>query len=156
LKRVQSQGDWRAFLRVFTVVETKGESVMSIIGVLLAIVISAALSGLVIYIVSKLNLGLSVDGFGSAFIAAIVIAVIAGVINWVLNLLGIRIGSGILGAIIHIIVSAIVLLAAGNVLPGLKVQGFGGAIIAAIAIGVISFMIEFVLVALGLGVAAVA
>jgi putative membrane protein len=129
---------------------------MSIIGVLLAIVISAALSGLVIYIVSKLNLGLSVDGFGSAFIAAIVIAVIAGVINWVLNLLGIRIGGGILGAIIHIIVSAIVLLAAGNVLPGLKVQGFGGAIIAAIAIGVISFLIEFVLVALGLGVAAVA
>lgn len=129
---------------------------MNLIGTLLSIVISAALGGLVIFVVSKLNLGLSVDGFGTAFIAAIVISVIAGIVNWLLNLLGIQIGGGLLGAIIHLIVSAIVLLAAGSVLPGLKVKGFGGAILASIAIGVVWFVVALVLAALGLGVAALA
>jgi uncharacterized membrane protein YvlD (DUF360 family) len=46
-------------------------------GLLLAIIIVGVTSGFVIWIVSKLGLGLEVDGFGRAFITAIVIAVVA-------------------------------------------------------------------------------
>jgi uncharacterized membrane protein YvlD (DUF360 family) len=42
----------------------------------------------VIWIVGKLNLGLTVRSFGSAIIAALVIAVVAAVILWLLGLLG--------------------------------------------------------------------
>ena len=46
---------------------------MDILGVLVSIVFGVIISALVIWIVSKLNLGLSVAGFGPAIIAAIVI-----------------------------------------------------------------------------------
>ena len=42
-------------------------------------------------------------------------------------------GAGIAGAILTLIVAAVVLLLADRFLPGLEVSGFGGAIIAAIA-----------------------
>lgn len=44
------------------------------ISTLIGIVLTALLSALVIYIVGRLNLGMQVRDFGSAFIAAIVIA----------------------------------------------------------------------------------
>ena len=110
------------------------------LGTLLGIIIALALAGLVIWIVGRLNLGLTVDGFGTAFIAAAVIAVIAGVISWLLGLLGITLGGGFLGAIIAVLISAAVLLLAGRILPGLKVKGYTGAIIASIAIGVVTWL----------------
>lgn len=115
------------------------------ISAILGIIISAALGGLVIFIVSKLNMGLSVTGFGAAFIAAIVISLVAGVIAWLLGLLGITIGGGLLGAIISIIVAAVVLMISDKFVPGMKVNGFGGAIIAAIAIGVVTWLVSLVL-----------
>ena len=101
-------------------------------------------SGLVIWIVSKLGLGLDVDGFGSAFVAAIVIAVIGAIFTWLLGLLGITIGGGLLGAIIHLIIAAIVLMVADKFLKGLKVAGFTGALIAALAIAVVTWLVSWV------------
>jgi putative membrane protein len=115
------------------------------ISLILGIILSAALGGLVIFIVSKLNMGLSVTGFGAAFIAAIVIAIVSGVVSWLLGLLGISIGGGLLGAIISIIVAAVVLMISDKFVPGMKVNGFGGAIIAAIAIGVVTWLVSLVL-----------
>lgn len=112
-----------------------------IIGLLIGIVIGALISGFVIWIVSKLGLGLEVDGFGAAFIAAIIIAIVGGLINWLLSLLNISAGSGWLGAVVHLIIAAIVLMISGRILKGLRVAGFGGALIAAIAIGVVYFLI---------------
>ena len=63
---------------------------MSIITVLISIVLAALISGLIIWIVGKLHLGLEVSGFRAAFIAAIVIAVISGLINWLLKTLGVN------------------------------------------------------------------
>ncbi|MCA9950421.1 MAG: phage holin family protein [Anaerolineales bacterium] len=54
---------------------------MGIVSLLIGIVIGALISGFVIWVVSKLGLGLEVDGFGSAFIAAIIIAIVGGIIN---------------------------------------------------------------------------
>jgi len=110
---------------------------MTIVGLLIGVVIGALISGVVIWIVSKLGLGLEVDGFGSAFIAAIIIAVVGGIITWLLDLLGISIDGGWLGALIHLIIAAVVLLISDRLLKGLRVAGFVGALVAAIAIGVV-------------------
>ena len=47
---------------------------MTIVGAIIGILIGALFSGLIIWIVGKLGLGLEVSGFGPAFVAAIVIA----------------------------------------------------------------------------------
>jgi len=116
---------------------------MTIVGLLIGVVIGALISGVVIWIVSKLGLGLEVDGFGSAFIAAIIIAVVGGIITWLLDLLGISIDGGWLGALIHLIIAAVVLLISDRLLKGLRVAGFMGALVAAIAIGVVYWVLAW-------------
>ena len=79
-------------------------------GVLFNSIIALLISALVIWIVSKLNLGFTVKGYGGAIIAAIVIAVVTAIVFWLLGLLSITIGGGLLGWIIRSIVAAVVLL----------------------------------------------
>jgi putative membrane protein len=124
-----------------------------LLGLILGIVIGLVLNALIIWIVGRLNLGLRVSGFGGAILAAIIIALVSWVIAWLLGLLGIMIGAGLLGAIVSFIIAAIVLLISDRILPGLEVDGFGGAVIAAIAIAVIHWLIAFVLAALGVALA---
>jgi len=121
---------------------------MSVIGLIIGVVIGALISGFVIWIVSKLGLGLEVDGFGSAFIAAIVIAIIGGLINWLLGVLGVSIGGGWLGALIQLIVAAVVLLISDRFIKGLRVAGFVGALVAAVAIGVVYWLLALLVGAL--------
>jgi putative membrane protein len=97
-------------------------------------------------IVSRLNLGLSVDGFGSAFIASAVISIVAGLVTWLIGLIGIQVGNpGLIGALVSLVVSAVVLLISGSFVKGMKVNGFGGAIIAAISYGVIAWLLQWVI-----------
>jgi putative membrane protein len=113
-----------------------------ILGVIIAILVSAV----VIYIVGRLNLGLSVENFTSAIIAAIVIGLVSGVIVWLLGLLGISLGGpGFWAGLVSLIVSAVVLLISDRFVSGMKVSGFVGAIVAAIAIGVINWLAGWVL-----------
>ena len=121
-------------------------------GAILNFVFALLISALVIWIVSKLNLGLTVRGYGAAIIAALVIAVVGGVILWLLGLLGITIGGGLLGAIVLLIVAAVVLMLSDKFVPGMEVKGFSGAIIAAIAIAVVSWIISWLFGLLGIAV----
>lgn len=116
---------------------------MTIIGLIIGILIGALFSGLIIWIVGKLGWGLEVDGFGPAFITAIVIAILNGLVTWLLGVLGLTIGVGILGALIQLVIAALVLLAAGNFVSGLRVKGFTGALIAALAIAFVSWLIAW-------------
>ncbi len=59
--------------------------------------------------------------------------------------LGITIGGGLLGAIVFLVVAAVVLMISDKFVPGMKVNGFGGAIIAAIAIGVVNWLVAWFL-----------
>jgi putative membrane protein len=97
-------------------------------------IVAVIVAAVILMIVSTLNLGLTVTGFGSAVIAAIVIAVVGAVINWLLGALGISFVGGLLGTIVYLVVAAIVLMISDRFVAGMKVNGFGGAIIAAIAI----------------------
>ena len=117
---------------------------------LLGLFIVILFAAVVIWIVSKLNLGLSVDGYGSAIIAAIVIGIVNAIVFWLLGLLGISVGGGFWGAVVLLIVAAVVLLLSDKILPGMKVDGFLGAIIAAIALAVVDFLLFSLLALLGL------
>jgi len=114
-----------------------------IIGLIIGILIGALFTGLIIWIVGKLGLGLEVSGFGPAFIAAIVIAIINGLVAWLLSVLGITIGGDLLGAIIHLVIAAIVLMVAGRFVKGLVVKGFTGALVAALAIAAVGWLIAW-------------
>lgn len=124
------------------------------LGAILTFIIALLATALVLYIVSRLNLGLSVESFTSAIIAGLVIGIIAAVVNWLLGLLGINLGTmgGLIGWIINIVIAALVLMFGASFLPGLKVNGFTGAIIAAIAIGVIGWLVNWVLGIFGINV----
>ena len=118
----------------------------TIVGILLALVGAAV----VIYIVGKLDLGLSLDGFMPAIIAAVVIAVVGGIITGLLGVLGIHFPGGLIGAMVNATVTAVVLLIGSRYIKGMEVYGFFGALVAAIAIGVITWFANWVLGVLNL------
>jgi putative membrane protein len=120
------------------------------LGTLLNIAVYLIVSAVVIWIVGKLNLGLTVKSFGSAIMAAIVIALIAGLVVWGLGLFGITLTGGWLAAIVNLIVAALVLMIADKFLPGMEVHGFMGALIAALAIGVVGWAVTWVLSLFGI------
>ena len=111
---------------------------------IVSILIGILLYALAIWVVGKFGLGLKVSGFGPAFIAAIVIAVASWLIVWLLGALGLGFG-GFLGAVIHLIIAALVLMFAGNMVKGLRVKGFVPALIGAVAIAVVSWLIDWVI-----------
>lgn len=98
------------------------------------------ISGFVIWIVGRLRLGLDVHGFGSAFIAGIVIAVGAMIITMLLGFAGLQDSNGLIGGLVHLVISAIVLIISARLLPGLKVAGFTGALVASIVIGAVYWL----------------
>ncbi|HRI57234.1 MAG TPA: phage holin family protein [Anaerolineae bacterium] len=118
----------------------------TLVGILFALVLAAA----VIFIVSRLNLGLTVDSFMTAIIAAAVITIIGGVIAWLLGALGITIGGGFFGALVNLIVAALVLMLGARFVKGMTVNGFTGALVAAIAIGVVTWLANWLLGLFGL------
>jgi putative membrane protein len=109
-------------------------------GLLIAVAIIGTISGFVIWLVGKFKLGLEVNSFGGAFLAAIVIAILAGVVTWLLSLAGVQDGNGAIGGFVHLMISAFILMICGKLLPGLKVDGFVGALVASIAIGAVYWL----------------
>ena len=119
---------------------------------LLNIAVYLVVSAIVILIVGKMNLGLTVKSFGSAIMAALVIAIVGGLVVWGLGLFGITLTGGLLAAIVNLIVAALVLMIADKFLPGTEVHGFMGAIIAALAIGVVGWAVTWALSLFGIAV----
>ena len=115
-----------------------------------SVLVYLVVSAVIIFIVGKLNMGLSVAGFGSAIMAAAVIAIVAGVVGWLLSLFGISLAGGFWAALINLVIAAVVLMISDKFLPGMKVNGFGGAIIAAIAIGVVGWLVTWALSLFGI------
>ena len=113
---------------------------------ILSAVIAVVVYAIVIYIVSRLGLGLTVSSFTDALIAGAVIAIVAWLVNWLLvEVFEISVGASWLGAILNLVVAAVVLMIADRFVPGMKVNGFVGALIAAIAIAVVAWLIGLLL-----------
>ena len=119
-------------------------------GTLMSALVYLVVSAVVILIVSKLNLGLNVKSFGSAVMAALVIAIVGGLVVWALGIFGITLSGGLLAALVNLIIAAAVLMIADKFLPGMEVHGFMGAIIAALAIGVVGWAVTWALSLFGI------
>ncbi len=117
------------------------------IGAVIGVVIGALISGAVLWIVGKLRLGLTVESFGSAVLAGLLIGLLTSIAVALIGDPG-----GWIGAVINLVIAAIVILFAGKALKGLSVDGFAGALLAALAIAAIYWLLN--LVAAGLVVAA--
>ena len=111
---------------------------------IVSILLGILLYALAIWVVGKLGLGLTVSGFGPAIVAAVVISVLSWLVVWLLGALGFGFG-GFLGAVVNLIVAALVLMFAGNMVKGLRVAGFVPALIGAVAIAVVSWLIDWVI-----------
>lgn len=121
-------------------------------GAIWSAIVAVVVAAVVLMIVSRFNLGLSVSGFGAAAISAIVIAIVGAVVNWLLGLLGLSIGGGWLGALVFLIVAAVVLLLSDRFVSGMTVKGFTGAIVAAIGIGVVYWILVWLLGLFGIAI----
>lgn len=119
--------------------------ISSLIGAIIGVVIATIVSGLLIWIVGKLGLGIEVAGFGPAFMTGFIIALLWLFATWLWNLIGYTPAGGISGAITHLLLTAAFLYAIRNSVSGLKVNGFTGALIAAAAIAIITWLANFVL-----------
>jgi putative membrane protein len=119
---------------------------MEIVYTILAWGLVWAIGALILIILSRLGLGLTVEGFGAAFIASAVISLVSGVITWLLGLIGISIGGpGLLGSLVTLVVAAVVLMVSANFVRGMKVNGFLGALIAAAGYGIVAWLLQWVI-----------
>ena len=121
----------------------------AIVGLIIGALIAAFVSGVIIWLVGKLNVGLSVNSFGWAMLAGLFIGAITNFLNQLLPGM-----NEILTMVIHLVIAAAVILLAGKLFSGVNVDGFKGALIAAVAIAVVGLLLAYVLVALLGGVAA--
>lgn len=117
---------------------------MSFLGLLLGLLLSALASALILWIVGKLGWGMEVDGFGAAFLAAIIMAVFSAILYWVLGMFDFVPHSGWLGALVHFVTSAVALLLSARVVKGLRVNGFFGAVVAILGMGLVGWLINWV------------
>ena len=117
------------------------EATGALIGLILGIVIAAVISGVIIWLVGKLNVGLTVKNFGWAMLAGLLIGILTSIVNMFVRDFG-----GAVGFIVQLVVSALVILACGKMLSGLTVDGFKGALFAAMAIAVIGFLLAMLTV----------
>lgn len=118
---------------------------MEIVSIIIGILLTGLFAGVVIWIVGRLGWGIEVSGFMPAFLAAILIAILSGLVTWLLNALGITISGGLIGALINLVISALVLMVAGKFIKGLVVKGFTGALIAALAIAFFAWLIGWLI-----------
>ena len=117
---------------------------MSPVSILIGVLVGALFTGFFIWLIARISSLMEVSGFGPAYIAAIVIAVLNGLVKWLLgSTLG---GNG--SALIYWIISAIVLLIAGRMVKGLKVNGFGSALLAAAVIALFDWLVTWTLIGL--------
>ena len=116
-----------------------------ILGAIIGIAIGTVVNGILIFVVGKLKLGMEVANFGSAFLAGLVVAVGAALAALFWRLTGGTPTTGVVGAVMNLIVAAAVLLVIGNSLKGITVKGWSGALVAAVAIAALAWLISLVL-----------
>ena len=113
-----------------------------LIALLIVLVIASPIYALIIWLVGKLRLGLEVSGFGAAFLTALVIVLLNSVVTLALRAAGITLEGDLLAVIIQLVISALILLIADRVVKGLYVKGYKGALLAAVAIAAVGWLIS--------------
>ena len=113
---------------------------MDFIGTLIGSLIGAIIAGVVIWLIAKLRMGLEVKNFAWAMIAGVLIGTLSHLALQLMTDFG-----GLGGLLVRLVVSAGVIFGCGSFLKGLTVKGYGGALLAAVAIALINFGVTFLL-----------
>jgi putative membrane protein len=103
----------------------------------------------VIMVISHSGLGLTADSWRAALVVAATISILASLAVAFLRLIGPDVNyPNWFGAVVALVVAAVVLLVSGRFVKGVNVHGFAGAIVAAISYGVIVWLLEWLIVLL--------
>jgi putative membrane protein len=105
------------------------------------------LSALSILIVAHVVPGFEVRGFGTALIAAVVIGLVNATLGFVLKILTLPVTILTFGLFL-IVINALMLLFAAMLVPGFAVHGFGPALLGAIVLSLVSFILRFLVFSL--------
>ena len=107
----------------------------------MGIVIKWFINAFSLYIVSKILVGITVSDFGSALVAVLIIGLINVLIKPLLLLLTLPINLLTLG-LFTFVINGFLLLFAGSITPGFKVDGLLTAMIASVLISIISTILQ--------------
>ena len=99
------------------------------------------LNAIALFLVARIVPGVRLTDFTSAFVAVAVIALVNAVFKPILILLTLPLTIVTLGLFIFIL-NALLLLLAGAIAPGLKVDSFGAALIGSVLLSVISTILN--------------
>jgi putative membrane protein len=103
------------------------------------------IDAIVLVIVDRLNIGLKIRSFLYALVAAAAIAIVAAVVIWILGALSITgLSAGLFGFIIGILVNAFIFWLAAKFTPGFEIANYPAAIVVAIVVAAIFWLITWV------------
>jgi putative membrane protein len=119
--------------------------VADLIAILIVLVIASPIYALIIWLVGKLRLGLEVRSFGSAFLAAVLIVLLNSAVTLLLAAIGITLEGDLLAVIIQLVIAALILMIADRIVKGFYVNGYKGALLAALAIAAVWWLLDWVL-----------
>ncbi len=100
------------------------------------IVVQWILSGLALYMVSRIIPGVILDGFGSALIAVVIMGIVNIGIKPLLVIISLPITIITFGLFI-LIINALLFLLTSVLTPGFDIRGFGSAILGSLLYGVL-------------------
>jgi uncharacterized membrane protein YvlD (DUF360 family) len=115
------------------------EGMEIVVGMIAGVAVAALISGAVIWAVGKLGLGLDVDSFGWAMGAGLLIGFLTNLVTRFVPASG-----TVIQVVIHLVISAGAIFVSAAVLKGLHVKGFTGALVAALAIAVVTYLLLIV------------
>lgn len=112
---------------------------------LIGILITWAITSISLFIISKLPLGIDIDGFNKALVSAAVFGILNALLGPILRFLGAPITFLTLG-LFAIVINAIIFGLAAWLVQGFRLRwGIGSALLGAIALGIINSLIFQVL-----------
>jgi putative membrane protein len=113
----------------------------------MVLIVHWLLSALSILIVAHVVPGFEVRGFGTALIAAVAIGLVNATLGFLLKILTLPVTILTFGLFL-IVINALMLLFAAMLVPGFAVHGFGPALLGAIVLSIVSFVLRFLVFSL--------
>jgi len=104
------------------------------------VIVRWLLNALALYLTAALLPGLQLRGLGATLVAAAILGIVNAIIRPLLVLLTLPLNILTLG-LFTFVINALMLLLTSAVVPGFVIRGFGSAILGAIVLSIISFVL---------------
>ena len=108
---------------------------------MIKIIANWVLNALALFLVSRIITGIDLSDFWSALVAIAIIGLVNALIKPILHVLTFPITILTLG-LFTFVINALMLLLAGSITPGFKVDGFGAAFFGSILLSIISTLLH--------------